>query len=238
MAFHAALFDMDGVVVDTEKSVTSFWQQLAHLERFSISADELQRHVYGRQAHHTLKMLFSHISADRYHEVYARLEANDRGLSYAEIAGATDLLSQLSTCMVPLALVTGAQHWKAGEVLRQLQLDEIFDVRIQAEDVELGKPDPSCYLLAAQRLEVDIDRCVVFEDAISGVTSAVAAGASCVALAPAHRADQMLDAGAMAVVRDLRDVTVSEDHRALHIGPDIIFPFSAPLTAANRGWTS
>src|SRR5216683_7993123 len=222
MTFHAALFDMDGVVVDTEKSVARFWQQLAHLERSSLSAGELQRDVYGRQAHHTLQMLFSHISADRYHEIYARLEANDRGLRYSGIAGATDLLSQLSKCAVPLALVTGAQHWKVAEVLSQLQLNEIFDVRIQAEDVELGKPDPSCYLLAAQRLGVDIDRCVVFEDAISGVTSAVRAGASCVALAPAHGADQMLAAGAMAVVRDLRDVTISEDYRALLIGPEII----------------
>lgn len=227
MVYQAVLFDMDGVVVDTELSVAEFWQELAQAEGFSLSEDDLDRHVYGRSAEHTLRLVFPQISADRYDEVYSQLRENNQSLRYLAIAGATELLRQLNECRVPLALVTGAQHWKAAAVLGQLNLDETFDVQVRAEDVDSGKPDPACYLLAAQRLGVGIDRCVVFEDAVSGVASAVAAGATCVALAAPHREARVREAGATAVARDFRDVTFRARDRLLCVDADTAFPFAA-----------
>lgn len=225
--YQAVLFDMDGVVVDTEQSVADFWQALASSEGYSLTADDLDRHVYGCPATHTLRELFPQIAPGRYGEVFDRLRHNQENLRYTAIPGVTRLLRELYRSHVPLALVTGAQHWKVTAVLRQLELDDIFRVVVHADDVAAGKPDPACYLLAAERLTVDITRCLVFEDAVSGVVSAVTAGAGCVALAPEKRAGQVSQAGAMRTVRDFHDVLFSVDDRVIRVPPDLILPFAA-----------
>jgi HAD superfamily hydrolase (TIGR01509 family) len=233
--YQAVLFDMDGVVVDTEQSVADFWQDLASSEGYSLTEDDLDRHVYGCSAVHTLRELFPQISPDRYGGVFDRLQRNQESLRYTAIPGVRQLFRALHRCHVPLALVTGAQYWKVTAVLRQLEFDEIFHVVVHADDVAAGKPDPACYLLAAERLAVDIAGCLVFEDAVSGVMSAVAAGASCVALAPEKRAEQVSRAGAMAIVRDLREVVFSVDDRVLRVPPELTLSFSP---SARTGFTS
>ena len=225
--YRAVLFDMDGVVVDTEQSVADFWQDLAASEGYSLTPDDLDRHVYGRSAVHTLRELFPRVSPNRYGEVFDRLRHNQENLRYTAIPGAAQLLRELRRCDVPLALVTGAQHWKVTAVLRQLEFDKIFRAVVHADDVTAGKPDPAGYLLAAERLTVDIAGCLVFEDAVSGVMSAVTAGASCIALAPEKRAEQVSRAGAMRVVRDLREVFFSVDDQVLRVPPDLTLSFSA-----------
>ncbi|MEU8247748.1 HAD family phosphatase [Nonomuraea sp. NPDC048916] len=225
--YEAVLFDMDGVVVDTEHSVTEFWQRLARSEGFSIAPDDLERHVYGHRADHTLRELFPSVSPDRYGEVYRRLRENQESLRYTAIPGVLRLLAELSDARVPVALVTGAQDWKAAEVLGQLDLAETFDVLICADDVALGKPHPACYLLAADRLSAAIGDCLVFEDAISGVTSAVTAGAACVALAPPHRAAQVIEAGASTVERDFERISFDPYEHLLRVGGQTGFGFAA-----------
>ncbi|ANZ35370.1 hypothetical protein BBK82_03975 [Lentzea guizhouensis] len=218
--FEAVLFDMDGVVVDTEASVADFWQDLARSNGFSISAGDLDRHVYGRSALHTLRELFPMLPADRHHEVYELMRVNNETLHYSTIPGVLPLLGSLHTAGIPTALVTGAEPYKATAVLKQLGLQ--FDVTITAKDVEHGKPDPACYVLAAHRLGVPVERCIVFEDAVSGITSAVTAGATCIALAPPHRETDVRDAGAAAVVRDFRQISFGADAMRT---PDREFPF-------------
>ncbi|MDH2426544.1 HAD family phosphatase [Sphaerisporangium sp. TRM90804] len=230
--YEAVLFDMDGVIVDTEHSVTEFWRQLAASEGFSLSTADLERHVYGNRADHTLRELFPRISPDRYGEIYGRLRRNQESLLYAAVPGVHTLLEGLGQAVVPVALVTGAQDWKAAAVLGQLGLTETFDTQICADDTALGKPHPACYLLAAERLCVDIERCLVFEDAVSGVTSAVAAGAACVGLAPPHRARQVLDAGALTVVRDFTEVVFDPRERTMSAGrEELLF---APVPGGDR----
>ncbi|MFC4533030.1 HAD family hydrolase [Sphaerisporangium dianthi] len=225
--YEAVLFDMDGVIVDTEHSVTDFWQRLAASEGFSLSTEDLERHVYGHRADHTLRELFPGISPGRYGEIYERLRKNQESLLYAAIPGVHRLVAALAGAGVPLALVTGAQDWKAAAVLGQLELTETFATQICADDVALGKPHPACYLLAAERLGVGIDRCLVFEDAVSGVTSAVTAGAACVALAPPRRAGQVLGAGALTVVRDFDDIAFDPRERTLSAAGRERLPFAA-----------
>ncbi|MCO1614287.1 MULTISPECIES: HAD family hydrolase [Micromonospora] len=203
-AYEAVLFDMDGVVVDTERTVAAFWRLLAAEHGITISDEELEEHVFGRHAEHTLKVLFPAIAGTDHGPVYERLRVNDQTLRYAEIPGATRLIGELRAADVPVALVTGAQDWKATAVLAQLGLAGSFDVQIRADDIAVGKPDPGCYRLAAQRLGVDITRCVIFEDAFSGVAAAVSAGGTCVAIGPARRASRLTTIGALTVVPDLR----------------------------------
>lgn len=216
--FEAVLFDMDGVLVDTEASVADFWQDLARSHGFTISADDLDRHVYGRSALHTLCELFPMVPPHRYDEVYELMRVNNETLHYTTVPGVLPLLGALRAAGVPTALVTGAEPYKATAVLNQLGVE--FDAKVTSRDVEHGKPDPSCYLLAAQRLGVPIERCVVFEDAVSGIASAVAAGATCVALAPPERAAETR--AAITTVRDFRQISLQ--HNILKAG-EREFPF-------------
>jgi HAD superfamily hydrolase (TIGR01509 family) len=223
--YQAVLFDMDGVVVDTQDSVRAFWQQLAHEEDCALSHQDLEEHVYGHRADHTLRMLFPQIPLSRYHEVYQRLRCDQQSTTYQAISGVLGLLRQLHDAGIPLALVTGAQDWKMTEVLDQLGLAATFNVRVCADDVPVGKPDPACYLRAATCLSVDITRCIVFEDAVSGVTAAVSAGAACVAIAPRYRVPTALAAGALTSAHDFAAITFQSHDYILRVADKAQFPF-------------
>jgi HAD superfamily hydrolase (TIGR01509 family) len=190
-----------------------------------LTSADLECHVFGRSADHTLQTLFPSIPAGRHQEVYQRMLVNDQTSRYTPIAGVVPFLRDLDAAGVPIALVTGAQPTKATAVLGQLALAGTFDTVVHAEDVPAGKPDPAGYLLAARRIGVDTRQCVVFEDAISGVMSATAAGAVCVALTIPARKAGVLAAGAAATVRDFRAVGFDVADQTLRVDPAIEFPF-------------
>lgn len=223
--YQALLFDMDGVVVDTQHSVREFWQRIARSEGFSLSTSDLARHVYGHRADHTLRKVFPQIQPACYKEVYQSLREDQESLNYTAIPGVLQLLEGLAEAGIPLALVTGAENWKVAAVLGQLNLTDAFDTHICAHDVASGKPDPACYLLAAQRLCVDIAQCLVFEDAISGVNAAIAAGADCVAIAGPQPASQVLAAGALAVADDFTEIRFDSYEYTLSMAGKTVFPF-------------
>jgi len=81
---------------------------------------------------------------------------------------------------------------------------------VVAEDVQQGKPDPACYLLGRSRLGLTGDSMLVLEDAPSGVRAGKAAGFKVVALATTHKIEQLKEAGADWIVRDMRSVKLSE----------------------------
>jgi beta-phosphoglucomutase-like phosphatase (HAD superfamily) len=124
------------------------------------------------------------------------------GLRYEEIAGVKSLLPSLKAAGVKTALVTSGMGWKVEEISRQLSLVGLFDVIVTAADIERGKPDPACYLAAATKLRVAPNECVVFEDAVSGVRAAVAAGMVCVGVQVGRLADRFVTEGACHHVPD------------------------------------
>jgi HAD superfamily hydrolase (TIGR01509 family) len=229
---HAVLFDMDGVLVDTDRPVAEFWRKLARSDGACLTEQDLRSHVYGRSARHTLRELFPRIPPERYGEILDRMRENDQHQRYTAITGVLDLVRELLACGVPLALVTGAEDWKVAEVLSQLGLSGAFRTEVRAGDVPNGKPDPECYRLAAERLDVDIHRCLVFEDAVSGVAAAVTAGATCVALVSERHRTQMLDLGAAVTVPDFSSVHYSPAEQLIHLRPDVAFSLARSGTAA------
>jgi HAD superfamily hydrolase (TIGR01509 family) len=207
--YEAICFDMDGVVVDTQLTVTTFWQRLATEYALTLTQDDFDRHVYRCSASHTIETLFPLLSKLQREEVYVQLEQYEQHVEYQEISGAVALLRQLHMAHLPLALVTSAQRWKVERVLEQLGLEQIFAAQITAHDIARAKPDPACYLRAAQALGKHPARCLVFEDALSGVQAARAAGMECCGVREASMARVLLDAGASVVIPDLTAVEVA-----------------------------
>ncbi|MBI1282277.1 MAG: HAD-IA family hydrolase [Anaerolineaceae bacterium] len=203
MSFSALLFDMDGVVIDTHHSVTVFWEALARQYHIELTEDIFAQHIYGTPAVHTLSKCFSHLSTDEHKTVLESLARYESQLVYREVKGITRFLRALNQHQILTALVTSAEPRKVRNVVDQLGLEGLFSTIVTADDVKIGKPDPQCYLLAAQRLNKTPDQCVVFEDAVSGVKAGVAAGMLCIGIQSSAGGASLLAAvGAKYVVPD------------------------------------
>jgi HAD superfamily hydrolase (TIGR01509 family) len=216
----AVLFDMDGVVVDSEEQVTAFWRDLARAHGIVLSPDDFHRHVYGLPASHTLEVLFSRLNEREQADALALMYAGEAAGPYREIPGALDLLRALREHRVPTALVTSAKPPKVEAVSRALSLNGLFAATVTRDDIRRGKPNPEGYLLAAAWLGIAPAACLVLEDALSGVEAAIAAGSTCIGVTSPARAPALLAAGAAVVVPDLRAITLdgSDEARALLAG--------------------
>jgi HAD superfamily hydrolase (TIGR01509 family) len=230
--YQAALFDMDGVLVDTTESVVRFWRDLAGEHGGTIADDDLVAHVYGRTADDTLDALFPVLSAKIRQGVHARLLAYEEALTYTGIAGAAALLRELKRYAIPAVLVTSGSTAKVERVIEHLGIAGLLAAYVTAADITRGKPDPEPYLAGARKVGVPAARCVAFEDAIGGVRSAVGAGATCVGIADAATAPRLLAAGAQAVVPDLTAIRLRTAARPatragirLEVGEHLRLPF-------------
>lgn len=169
----AALFDMDGTLVDSGATVERIWTEVA--ERYGVDAGELLRVIHGVRAGDTIRRYFP---AGVHDEANALMEEREIALSDAtvEIPGAVAYLAHLTDLGIPWAVVTSATAPLARVRLAAAGVT-IPDVLVTAELVAHGKPAPDGYLLAAERLGVAPGDCVVFEDVDAGIRAGLAAGA-------------------------------------------------------------
>lgn len=209
-AFGAVLFDMDGVVIDTRQSILDFWQAVAAEQGVRLTADDIDRHIHGVPLAHTLKALFPTLPPEPDRAFLERITRYELGLRYTEVVGVTSLLQSLKAAAIPTALVTSGMGWKVDAVFSQLALGGLFDVVVTAADIERGKPDPACYLAAASKLDVAPANCVVFEDSVSGVRSAIAAGMVCIGVQSGHLADLLIAAGVRHTIPDFTVVQLDQ----------------------------
>ena len=177
---NTALFDMDGVIFDTEPQYTVFWGNICREYRQDIEGLELL--IKGQ----TLKDIFSTYFADQPDEqidIVQRLNEYEKEMTYQYIPGAKDFLLNLKGRGVNTALVTSSNMRKMQQVYRQHpDFVYLFDKIFSSEDFKASKPNPDCYLTAAQHFNVSTKECVVFEDSINGLKSARAANMYVVAL--------------------------------------------------------
>ncbi|MBZ0300132.1 MAG: HAD family phosphatase [Anaerolineae bacterium] len=218
--FEAVLFDMDGVLIDTHVEVTRFWQRLAARYHVTLTPDDFVQHIYGRKAAHTLEQYFPQVTPAVWQQALDELEAEEASARYTAIPGVVKLLHALRQANIPTALVTSAEPKKPAVVLEQLGLTGVFAAQVTAHDVHQGKPHPDCYRLGAQRLGKPPQRCLVFEDSLSGAEAAIAAGARCIGINAI--VEPLLHLGAAHVIPDFAQVELSlqGETAALHLPPD------------------
>ncbi len=233
MSYTAILFDMDGVVIDTHHSVTEFWLALIAEHQVELTQADFQQHIYGCPAEHTFDKLFPQFTSSQRQAIMTRLHDYELNLTYTEVPGVTTLLRNLKQFSIPTALVTSGDRWKVEVVASQLGLDGLFTTQVTVNDIRRGKPDPEGYLLAAQRLDQAPERCLVFEDSVSGVKAAVAAGATCIGIRPAETAPALREVGASHTIPDFTKAVIqtAENGREasvkLQVGGGLSLPFCA-----------
>jgi glycerol 3-phosphatase-1 len=128
-----------------------------------------------------------------------------------EIKGARALLTELDEANMPWAVVTSGTRPLVEGWLKILRLAEPRCL-VTAEDVANGKPDPACYLLGRQRLGIrGTEKPLVVEDAPAGIRAGKAAGFDVLALATTHEINELVEAGADCIVRNLESVVLETD---------------------------
>jgi len=201
----AALFDLDGTLVDSEPRSFAAWTRL--FDAHGVPADEaVIRGFTGRRgvdAIASVLHLFPGATAEALNaEALGYLREGD--LPLEPHPGAVELVRRTTEAGVPLALVTSGGRAYAEAALAAVGVREFFGVLVTADDVTDGKPHPQGYLQACDRLGVDPAESVAFEDAPAGVAAVRAAGSRCVAVTTTHGRDQL--GGADLVVDSLTEI--------------------------------
>jgi mannitol-1-/sugar-/sorbitol-6-phosphatase len=179
----AILADLDGTLIDSVASSERAWGAFAR--RRGRDEGETHRFAMGRPTRETVALLVPAGERDAEQARIDRDEVEDAG-SVTAYPGAAELL----TGPVPIAIVTSSSTELAMARLRGAGL-EPPEVLITADRITRGKPDPEPFLLGARELGVDPARCLVLEDAPSGIDSARAAGIPVVAFRTSHRNDEL-----------------------------------------------
>lgn len=180
--FKAALFDLDGVVFDTEPQYTVFWGGICR--QYHPEHPGLEHEIKGQTLTQIYDRWFSGPLLSEQDSITARLNDYEQQMHYDYIAGFEPLIATLHHHGVKTAVVTSSNIPKMESVYRyQMGFCSLFDAILTSEDFERSKPDPDCYIKASQRLETENDECIVFEDSFNGLKSGRAAGMTVVGLA-------------------------------------------------------
>jgi len=209
----AFLFDMDGVLIDSEPIHTRVKRET--LLHFGLDAEIDFSAYMGR----TSKILFSDaiekagrveltpsMLADYKHERYLDILKNDDAIH--PIEGARELLLRLSEEHIPMALASSSARQVIEAVLDKFGFRQYFDSVLSGADLPASKPDPAVYRISAERLGEKPSCCVVLEDAASGVAAAKAAGMRCIAFRNPNSGEQDLSRADW-IVDSLKEIDIT-----------------------------
>lgn len=183
----AVLFDLDGVLIDTEGLYTEFWAETGR--EFGVPSPTFAADIKGT----TLKSILNYFPGDELKaKVMQRIHDFEDTMRYRMFPGVKTFLQSLRKAGIPTAIVTSSDEVKMSCLYTQLPaLRDMVDIVIDASMVTRSKPDPQGYLLAASKLGIEPDDCYVFEDSLQGLEAGRRAGATVIGLATTNSAGQV-----------------------------------------------
>lgn len=202
----AAIFDLDGTLVDSYDAHFGAWRQVAGEIGHELSVEQFARQ-FGRTNDPILREIFEWAGREAPGSAGLRSLA-DRKESlfrasiervFPEMAGGRELLHALRGAGWRLAVGSSAPPDNVALAVAGLDAASLFEALVTGDDVKHGKPDPEVFLLAAQRLRVEPSRCVVVEDAPAGLEAAMRAGMVSIGLASKGRTREELAAADLVV---------------------------------------
>lgn len=167
------LFDFDGVVADTEPSYDIFWNSKA--EKFNLGFENFAAMIKGETLRNIIGEYFKCASDSEKAAIAKDLDAFEQEMPYKEIPGSANFIRILKERGFKLGLVTSSSMHKMKYALVKLGLENCFDAIVTGDSIKEGKPNPQCYITAAQMLKSDPSNCAVFEDSINGMRAALGA---------------------------------------------------------------
>jgi len=208
----AIIWDMDGVIADTAPYHCGAWQEVFQKRGVNFTEDNF-KHYFGQRNDTIIRNTLGNelppseieiIAADKEQSYRQRVKKNIRALP-----GAIRLIKSLKGYGFLQALASSAPAENIQLVLHGLDIESFFQAIVSGREVKEGKPSPQCFLLAAKRLGVKPQNCIVIEDAVAGVAAAKSGGMRCIAVTNTHpkanlsKADLIVDTLETIMVGDL-----------------------------------
>jgi beta-phosphoglucomutase family hydrolase len=209
----AVIFDMDGVIVDSHPVHKKAWRRFLDSVGKEVNEDDLAFILDGRKKEDILRHFLGELSPEEVERLGHEKEMIFREEARAElrpVQGVEVLLGDLSRAQIKLGIASSGSDSRVQFVLRKLRLLDYFSAIVAGDDVAAGKPDPAIFRLTSQKLKVQPEEVLVFEDSVSGVRAAKAAGMRCVGLAEPERAASLMQAGADHVIDHFVGFSVTE----------------------------
>ncbi|BEJ17184.1 hypothetical protein CspHIS471_0605850 [Cutaneotrichosporon sp. HIS471] len=209
------LFDMDGTLLDSTPAVVATWEQYAR--EFNLDLEHVLKTSHGQRTVDNMQIFCKITEPEALAREVVRFETiivdeaqrlEDEGKQgLVVLPGVVDMLKKLNTATKPVwAIVTSATNKYASRALTASHIQ--YPALVTADDVKLGKPHPEPYLAGAKKLGLDPKRCIVVEDAPTGIKSGVACGAKVLAVCTSHTREELEGLGAEWIVDDLTKVQV------------------------------
>lgn len=180
MSIKGAVFDMDGLMFDTENLTYKLQKEILAEAGLEFSLDDYKKTIGKRLA--DLPVLFYELFGESYDFDRFRLECRNAYIKYTEEYGIPvkdglfELLDELKEKDIKIALATSTTRGSAERTLKIAGVFDYFDELVCAEDVKNGKPDPEPFLKAAEKLSLEPSECIALEDSFNGIKSAYLAG--------------------------------------------------------------
>jgi beta-phosphoglucomutase len=211
--FSAVIFDMDGLVLDTETTYFIAWQQAAKAMGYTLS-EAFCRSLSGLYYRDIeLKLMavygvnFNLQAFNQLSGIFWREHVNAHGINIKH--GFTQLLEFIEQQQIPYCLATNSRAINAYECLAFAGIKDVFSTVITRDDVRHGKPDPAIFLKAAELLQVPISHCLVLEDSHAGIAAASRAGAFSVFVPSAEPVDPLIVELCDVMMNDLAHALIS-----------------------------
>ncbi len=215
MAEVAVLFDFDGVLVNTGAYHRLAWIDLAKRENLEFS-DEFFESTFGMQNYQIIPdMTKRKLSREEIDALSDWKETRFRELitgGIETLEGVQELLAALKADGIRIAIGSSTPRVNLDFLLGRAGLEGKFDAEVSGEEVRNGKPAPDTFLKAAEKLNMAPGKCVVIEDAVTGVKAAKAAGCKVIAITTTRKreelfeADMIIDSMAQLSTDDFRDL--------------------------------
>ncbi|MCR9181998.1 MAG: HAD-IA family hydrolase [Flavobacteriaceae bacterium] len=198
MALKAVLFDMDGVIVDTEPLHKKAYFQMFYERNIEVS-DAMYHGFTGQSTLKICRYLCEHFQINanpeelvlqkrhKFHELFKK----DPDLSL--ISGVRERIEEYHENGLTLVLASSASMGTINAVFDRFNLNPYFKAKLSGADLKASKPHPEIFLKAAQAAEKDKENCVVIEDSTNGILAAKAARLTCVGYDSIHSKDQNYD---------------------------------------------
>lgn len=209
------IFDMDGVLCDTMPYHLKAWEiYVGQTPELASARMEALWSMGGKRN----SELLQEVLARPVTEAEVKQWGGDKEAIYRDLIkdqivwlpGLIEFLQAAQSAGLNIGLGTSSCRENTDLILSHQSLGDFFLARVIETDVIRGKPDPQCYLLVAERLGLQPDQCLVFEDAVAGVKAAIAAGMRCWGVLTTQTASELEAVGAELCFQDFNDCRLQE----------------------------
>ena len=191
---YAFLFDMDGVIVDSNPYHKIALIQFCKEHGYDLDEQQLREKIYGRTNRDWIMNIFGNIGDEKIRQYTEEKEALYRKLydnDVKPVDGLISFLEKSEKAGIPRAVATSAPRANVDFSLSKTHTERFFPTILDDSFVSKGKPDPEIYLKSAAALNFKPENCIVFEDSLSGVAAGKAAGCKVVGITTTHTREEL-----------------------------------------------